>query len=123
MCALKSLSTRRENRSLMFAVKCSQHRTQKSMFHLNPTKDTHSIRTREKYLVNKARTETYFKSTIPYLQRRLNNHAEKRKEVQSLAHRKAPGRAPCSTGCGGAVRLSWPMFASSGCLFLQIYHQ
>ena len=72
MCGLKSLNSRRETRSLKFASKCTTHRTQQSMFPLNPTKDTHFVRNREKFLVNKARTESYFKSTIPYLERRLN---------------------------------------------------
>lgn len=61
------------------------------MFPLNPTKDTHSVRKREKFHVNKARTQTYFKSTIPYLQRRLNLHAEKVLELQRRRQKRAPG--------------------------------
>ena len=91
MCGLKTLNSRRESRSLLFAVKCTTHMTQKSMFPLNPTNDTHPVRNREKFLVNKARTQSYFKSTIPYLQRRLNLHAEKLREVQRRRQKRAPG--------------------------------
>ena len=90
-CGLKTLNFRRESRSLQFAIKCSTHVTQQSMFPLNPTKDTHLVRKIEKFHVNKARTQSYFKSTIPYLQRRLNLHAEKLLELQKRRHKRAPG--------------------------------
>ena len=35
---------------------------------------------REKYKVNMAHTKTYRRSTIPYLQRRLNDHDSKLEE-------------------------------------------
>ena len=44
------------------------------MFPLNPSEDTHEVRNREKYKVNKSHTEAYKKSTIPTLQRKLNEH-------------------------------------------------
>jgi hypothetical protein len=91
MCGLRTLQSRRESRSLLFAVKCTRHSTQKSMFPLNPTHDTHLVRKREKFLVNKARTHSYFQSTIPYLQRRLNLHAERLQEIQRRRHKRAPG--------------------------------
>ena len=87
MCALKSLYKRREDRSLSFAIKCTKHETNKSMFPLNPSQDTHTVRHREKYLVNKSHTAKYMKSTIPYLQRRLNSYTEKLKEVRARSAR------------------------------------
>ena len=80
MCGLESLHTRRENRSLQFAIKCTKHKISKAMFPLNPSADTHNMRGREKYKVNMAHTETYRMSTIPYLQRRLNDHESKLEE-------------------------------------------
>ena len=73
MCGLETLYLRREKKSLTFAIKCTKHTINQAMFPLNPTLDTHQIRKREKFKVNKARTETYKKSTIPYLQQRLND--------------------------------------------------
>ena len=66
MCSIKSLLDRRENRSLSFAIKCTKHKTNMSMFPLNPSQDTHTVRHREKFLVNKSHTTKYMKSTIPY---------------------------------------------------------
>ena len=43
---------------------------------MNKPADTHDIRNRENFKVNKARTKRYKKSTIPYLQRRLKAHFE-----------------------------------------------
>jgi hypothetical protein len=78
MCGLQPLHMRREHRSLQFALKCINHPINKEMFPLNPTQDTHDIRNREQFKVNKANTEYYRKSTIPYLQRRLNDHFMKK---------------------------------------------
>jgi hypothetical protein len=74
MSGLESLHMRRTNRSLKFALKCASHPTASTMFPPNPTLDTHDVRYRERFEVNKSRTETYKKSAIPYLQRRLNEH-------------------------------------------------
>ena len=74
MCGLDTLYARRENRSLHFAINCTHHKPNKSMFPLNPSTYTHNMRRREKYKVNMAHTELYRSSTIPYLQRRLNDH-------------------------------------------------
>ena len=90
MCALRTLHDRREKRSLSFALKSSIHKTNSSMFPLNPVQDTHSVRNHEKFLVNKARTESYRKSTIPYLQRRLNQYTEKLLELRRRASKRTP---------------------------------
>ena len=68
MCGLVTLAERRENRSMSFAQKCVKHPTNHLMFPPNPSTDTHDVRSREAYMVNKARTEAYRKSTIPDLQ-------------------------------------------------------
>ena len=90
MCGLRTLYMRREEKGLKFALKCTTHMTNKTMFPLNKTKDTHEIRQRETYSVNKSRTETYKRSTIPYLQRRLNEHIAKKVRLGE-AKRKAAG--------------------------------
>ena len=41
---------------------------------VSPSTDTYTVRNRGKFKVNKARTETYDKATIPYLQGRLNEY-------------------------------------------------
>ena len=74
MCGIESLHIRREHRSLQFALKCRKHNFNQTMFPLNPSEDTHEVRNREKYKVNKSHTEAYKKSTIPTLQRKLNEH-------------------------------------------------
>ena len=84
MCGLKTLHERREHRSLQFALKCIKHPINQSMFPLNPTQDTHEVRKREKFKVNKSTTETYKKSTIPYLQRRLNDHFSKQGDTRQI---------------------------------------
>ena len=87
MCGLQTLHMRREHRSLKFALKCTQHETNKSMFPLNPSEDTHDVRHREKYKVNKTHTETYQKSTIPFLQNKLNTHHSENQKARRRASR------------------------------------
>ena len=95
MCGLQTLHERREQRSMSFALKCLKIPTNQDIFPLNPTEDTHLIRDREKIKVNKARTESYRNSTIPYLQRRLNIYFSKA-QVRS--------RKEARTWKGGAER-------------------
>ena len=84
MCGLEALHVRREHRSLEFALKCVRHETNKNMFPLNPSTDTHLVRNREVFKVNKCLTESYRKSTIPNLQRRLNLHHEEKQKSRVL---------------------------------------
>ena len=79
MCGLESLHTRREHRSLKFAIKCITHPTNSELFPLNPSKDTHLVRNREHFKVTFCHTEKYKKSTIPTLQCKLNSHMESSK--------------------------------------------
>ena len=75
MCGLQSLYDRREQRCLKFAQKCIKHPINRRLFPLNPNIESlHDIRSREKFVVNFARTESYRKSAIPYCQRLLNQH-------------------------------------------------
>ena len=73
MCGLDSLYSRRENISLKFAIKCTHRKINNFMFPFNTSTDTHNLRRRKNYKVNLAHTETYRMSTLPYLQRRLND--------------------------------------------------
>ena len=67
MCGLQSLHERREHRSMDFALKCLKTPANQDVFPLSPTGDTHMIRDRETFKVDKARTQTYRSSAIPYL--------------------------------------------------------
>ena len=98
MCALKSLSTRREERSLAFALKCIKHPTNSAMFPMNQSKDTHEVRHRETFKVNKAHTECYKKSSIPHMQRRLNDHFLRQEKLKEARSRAAGARMKGSRG-------------------------
>ena len=109
MTGLKTLHMRREQRCLQFALKCTQHDINQAMFSLKKPDDTHDTRNRENFNVKKAWTKRYKKSTIPYLQRRLNTHFEhisnlrQAKEKAAAAQRRAAqdGRqAGRTTGVG-----------------------
>ena len=71
ICTLKLLFKRREERCLSFAKRCLKHPIHSRLFPLNPS-NPHDIRASEKFRVNFGKTETYKKSTRPYLQRLLN---------------------------------------------------
>jgi hypothetical protein len=72
---LATLVKRREKLCLNFAKKCVQNEKTQHMFPLNPS--THSMPTRhhEKFKVQHSRTERLAKSSIPYLQRLLNEYS------------------------------------------------
>ena len=78
---LLSLHDRREKRCLDFSLKCIEHPRNSRLFPLNPyyLNPAHKGRNREKFCVNFAKTETYKKSTIPYCQRLLNKHFDRKK--------------------------------------------
>ena len=83
---------RRENRSLQFVLKSEKHPKNHTIFPLNPSLDTHNVRHMEKFKVNKARTESYKQSTIPYLQRRLNEYYEKKNKLDQGRSRRDKAR-------------------------------
>ena len=66
MSGLETLEARRTQRCLKFAKKCLRNPRHSGMFPLNQ----HGRK--EKYVVNFARTETYKRSSVPYMQRLLN---------------------------------------------------
>ena len=57
MCGLISLHEIREHKSLKFAIKCTNNITNKHIFPINPSTDTHGQK-QEKLKVNKTHTET-----------------------------------------------------------------
>ena len=77
---LESLASRREQKCLQFGLKSLLHPKHSEMFPLNPRRDI-SIQTRhrEHFHVNKANSEYYRMSTIPYIQRKLNDYVSQKK--------------------------------------------
>ena len=74
---LELLSIRRETRCLQFGLKCLVYPLHHRMFPANPQLDNNSrIRQQEHFVVNKARTESYRMSAIPYIQRKLNQYVK-----------------------------------------------
>ena len=73
---LPLLSLRRESRCLSFARRCLKTDEMTKHFPLTHDLPNIELRVREKFLVNKAKGEKYFKSTIPYCQRLLNQASQ-----------------------------------------------
>ena len=76
---LQSLDSRREKIGLRFVKNSLRNANFSKLFPLKKIKHVMSVRNPLKYHVNKANTERYRKSTIPYLQRLLNKDSLKRK--------------------------------------------
>ena len=72
--SLKTLKIRRQEKSLKYACKALKHPLGQQMFPLNNNENPQNTRKSEKFHVNFAHTEVYKKSTIPSLQRFLNQH-------------------------------------------------
>ena len=77
-CSLETLTSRREQSCLTFALKCLLHPRHARMFPVNSNIDKNTRR-REHFKVNKSRTSSYKNSAIPYLQRMLNSYVEHKK--------------------------------------------
>ena len=77
---METLDARREKLCMRFAKSCLRHDRMNSMF---PMKTSHSMikRKTNKFIVNKAITERYKKSAIPYMQRMLN---EEERQLQRV---------------------------------------
>ena len=84
MLGLESLHTRREDRSLKFAIKCTTHPTNSDLVLINPSKDTHLVRNQEHFKVTLCHAEKYKKSTIPTLQCKLNSQTKSSKTTHTL---------------------------------------
>ena len=82
---LDSLHERREKSALMFAKKSVMNESFANFFPKQPK--GHIMRTRysDRYKVNKAHTERYRRSAIPYLQRLLiDDHQRQKKILKTL---------------------------------------
>jgi hypothetical protein len=66
ICNLKTLFERREERCLSFVKKCLRHHTLSKMIPLNKNNIGNKFKSREKYVVKFARTNTYMISAVPY---------------------------------------------------------
>ena len=77
LCGLDSLSDRRESRCLTFGLRCIKHPKHREMFPLCDNPDQLDLRDRSQFQVNFARTSTYQKSAIPFIQKMLNKHFKK----------------------------------------------
>ena len=76
-CDLVSLSERREQKCLQFGLKSLLHPVHSSMFPVNPkigNQSSANTRNNEHFSVNWAKSESYRKSAIPYIQRLLNDY-------------------------------------------------
>ena len=74
---LPTLSDRREQLCLSFALKCVKHPKTLKMFPLNDKTHEINTRNREKYEVQHANTERLKMSSIIYMQNLLNQHEAK----------------------------------------------
>ena len=72
-CNLQRLDERRESRCLKFGLKSLLHPVHCNLFPVNP-QVLLNIPTKEHFQVNWARTDSYRMSTVPYIQRLLNEH-------------------------------------------------
>ena len=77
MAGLKTLDSRRSERSLSYGLKAVKHPENKQKFPHKQVESLHTLRAREKYHVNFARTEAYKRSAVPTIQSMLNAHAER----------------------------------------------
>ena len=87
---LDSLEERREKLCLKFAKQCLRHEKLKSMF---PRKvQNHSMEKRDcqKFVVIKAMTERYKRSSIPSMQRLLNKSEKERSEMMKIIKNTVP---------------------------------
>ena len=80
---LQSLDERRDAIGMKFAKNCLKNANFSKLFSLNNQRHAMQVRNPLKYQVNKANTERYKNSSIPYMQRLLNNDHQKRKREMS----------------------------------------
>ena len=84
-CGLERLSDRRDAKCLKFGLKCLLHPVHSKLFPVNPNilENPHNTRNSEHFLVNKAKSESYRKSTVPYIQRMLNQYVKNQKNTKA----------------------------------------
>ena len=78
---LQSLNERRDVMSLKFAKNCLKNSNFSKLFPKNEVKHEMKKRNTFKYAVRRANTERLKRSSIPYMQRLLNNDNKKRKST------------------------------------------
>ena len=78
MTKMDSLEERRSLMALKFAKNCLRNENFSKLFPLKKTNHAMNVRNPDRYLVKGAKTERYKKSTIPFLQRLLNDENNKR---------------------------------------------
>ena len=78
---IESLFERRELLCLKFAKKGLKLTNFKNMFPIQVTKHSMEKRILNKYKINSAKTERYFRSSIPYMQRKLNSYENDLKTI------------------------------------------
>ena len=71
---LETLDNRREQLCLNFAKKCRKTEKTRTMFPLNKNTKQNNRKCKEKFVVQHAQTARLMKSSIPQLQRALNQH-------------------------------------------------
>ena len=82
---MESLYARRERLSLRFVKKCLNQEKLSSLFPKNRNESDKILRNKEVYHVNRANTERYRNSAIPFLQRKLNESINfERKQRKAL---------------------------------------
>ena len=69
---INSLVKRREKLILAYGRKCFKLERTRELFPFNENIPTLKLRTRDKYIVTPANTERFKSSTVPYIQRMLN---------------------------------------------------
>ena len=90
MCGLEELFLRRQKRCLSFAKKTLKYPMGSDLFPLNHHHD-HDARTREKFQVNRAHTENYRHSAVPYCQMLLNADARESEDRDRRRQQQAGG--------------------------------
>ena len=78
---MDTLDERRKKICLKFAKNCLKNEKVKNMFPQNESKHGMTLRRRNRFKVNKLRTQRYKKSAVPYMQTLLNNNEESRKKI------------------------------------------
>ena len=78
MTGLQTLKARRNQLSLSFAIKCTKNEKTRDIFPISA--NVANTRHHENYSVTKSRTDRLANSAIPFMQRLLNKHSEKKKK-------------------------------------------
>ena len=74
MTGLDTLDSRRQQRCIRFSLRALKFPIGQRLFPVNQSENKKSVRQREKFCVNFARTEDYKTSAVPFCQRLLNEH-------------------------------------------------